>query len=465
VSSSVARQVATSGAALLVGVLVVVGVGTGVVLHTRAVGALDEALLAAALGRAHPEVQAEVEVEPTGSSIEAWLARPDDPRVPIAAMRRALATEGPLFIDHSDGSRDTRIVLLAFEVEQARESHGIAVASAPRVTLAQSVGPFALIYSLIGALAAGAAMVVLWRSVRRAFRPLDRTRVEAAAVLGLGDDTRLTEAGPVEVRSLVAAMNALLDRLAASHQAQARFTAEAAHELRTPVTAMLGELDVTLRAPREPAEYQRALASMREEVARLRHLVEGLTALARIDAGQVEQGRERLRATELAARALEQEVKGLSLLGGTARIEVQDDPELDGHRALLEVALSNLLRNAARHAPGSEVVVRIARSGDQVRFMVDDAGPGVPAAEREALFDRFTRGRAARHHDRSGLGLGLPLAREVGRRHGGDCVLESSPLGGLRATLSVRALPADPDTAPEADPTPHVEPGADLRDI
>jgi signal transduction histidine kinase len=452
VSSSVARQVAMSGAAILVAALVVVGTGTGIVLHTRAVGALDQALLEAALGRAHPEVAAEVEVEHTRSQIAAWLVTPNDPRVPPEATRRALANEGPLYLD----LQDERLVLLPFEVEQAkRESRGLAAAAAPGVTLGNSVGPFALIYSLFAALAAGAAMFGQWRAVRVAFRPLDRTRDEAARVLGLGDGTRLTEAGPVEVRALVAAMNALLERLAAAHQAQARFTAEAAHELRTPVTTMLGELDVTLRVPRDASEYRQTLTSTREEVARLRHLVEGLTALARIDAGQIDQGRERVRATELAARALDQEAKGLATAGCSARIEVDDDPELDGHRALLEVALSNLLRNAARHAPGGEVVVHIGRRGDLARFAVDDAGPGVPPDEREALFDRFTRGREARRRDRSGLGLGLPLAREVARRHGGDCVLETSPLGGLRAVLSVRALAADP--------TPEVL--ADLGDI
>jgi len=458
VSSSVARQVAASGAAILVGALIVVGAGTGIVLHTRAVGALDQALLEAALGNAHPEVKAEVEIDHARATTRAWLARADDARVPAEAMRRAMASEGPLFIDQGDD----RLVLLAFEVEHARgESRMLSVAAAPRVTLTDSVGPFTLFYSLIAGLVAGVAMLLQWRAVRRAFRPLDRTRAEAAQVLGHGDGIRLTETGPVEVKALVAAMNALLDRLAASHQAQVRFTAEAAHELRTPVTAMLGELDVALRAPRDAAEYRQTLESTREEVARLRHLVEGLTALARIDAGQIDQGRERLRATELAARALEQEAKGLALAGCRARIEVLADPEFDGHRSLLEVALSNLLRNAARHAPGGEVVLRIARRDLSVDFMVDDAGPGIPAGEREALFDRFTRGREARRQDRSGLGLGLALAREVARRHGGDCTLTSSPLGGLRAVLSVRALPAEPMAGePEGEEVPD-----DLRDI
>jgi len=454
-SLSVAAQASNNSALILVGLLVVVGVGTGIVLHTRAIGSLDQALLAAALGRAHPEVEAAVQVEHARSPIEAWLARAKDPRIPSDAMRRALANERPLFIDDSSEQHDDRMVLLAFEVDgPSGESHGVAVAAAPRVTLSESVGPFALVYTLIAALAAGFAMILQRRSVRRAFRPLELARYEAAAVLGHGDGKRLTEAGPVEVRALVAAMNALLDRLEASHDAQARFTALAAHELRTPVTAMLGELDVALRNPRDASEYRLTLESTREEVTRLRYLVAGLTALARIDAGQVDRGRERLRATELAVAALQQEDKTLAQAGCPTRIEVSDDSELDGHRALLEVALSNLLRNAARHAPGHEVILRVVRRDGRVAFIVDDAGPGVPEAEREALFERFTRGAQARQRDRSGLGLGLPLAREVARRHGGDCVLGASPLGGLRATLSVLALARSDEAGHEPDLTP-----------
>jgi signal transduction histidine kinase len=167
-----------------------------------------------------------------------------------------MGNEGPLFIDLGGD----RLVLVRFEVEHALgESHQLSAAAAPRVTLADSVGAFALIYPFIAGLAAVVAMLLQWRAVRRAFRPLDRTREEVARVLGYGAGIRLTEAGPVEVKALMAAMNALLDRLAAAHQAQAHFTAEAAHELRTPVATMLGELDVALRAPRDAAEYRQTL--------------------------------------------------------------------------------------------------------------------------------------------------------------------------------------------------------------
>lgn len=439
-SASVARQVATRGVAILVSALVVVGVGTGIVLHTRQVDALDAALLAAVIGRAHPEIPVDVEVEHARSPIRAWLVGQDEPRVPAAAIRRAIAAEGPLYLD----LEDERCVLLPFEVETLGiESRGVAAATAPRVTFARSLGPFAFGYALVAALVAILATIVLVFVVRRAFSPLERARAEVARVLGLAQGARLTESGPLEVRALLAAMNALLGRLEASHALQARFTAEAAHELRTPVTTLLGELDVALRTERAPEDYRRALVSMREDVTRLRDVVEALTALARIDAGQVGEGRERVRAAEIANQALAREARVLAAASCPVRLEIDADPELEGHRALLEVALSNLLRNAARHAPNAEVVVRVGRAGERAIIDVDDGGPGVAPDAREALFDRFARGASARARDRAGLGLGLPIAREVARRHGGDCTLDTSPSGGLRARLSLPVLAAE----------------------
>jgi signal transduction histidine kinase len=433
---SVAQRVAIGGATVLLVTLALVGAGTGAALHAARRRAFDEALLAAAHGRAHPDPTVEVEVEHSRSPVEAWLVGDRDPRVPEDARRRALRGEGPLFVD----AGERRLVLLPFEVERGEEeddARGLAAAAAPRLTLARSVGPFAASYGLIATAAAVVATLALVQVVRAAFRPLDRARDEVARVVRPGEDTRLTVAGPVELRALLEAMNDLLQRLSSAHQAQARFTAEAAHELRTPVTSMLGELEVVLRGASTMEECRAALTSTREEVERLRRIVEGLTTLARLDAGQVERGREPVRAAEVAASALSTEAKTLELAGNRARLVVDDDPELLASRTLLEVALANLLRNCARHAPGADVVLRVRREGEQAVFEVDDAGPGAPPDVREALFDRFARGGEARRRDRSGLGLGLPIAREVARRHGGDCVLDAAPGGGLRARLSV----------------------------
>jgi len=440
-TASVAKEVARAGTVVLGTTLVVVGVATAAALHRQQAMALDEALLIAAHGRAHPDVDVEVEVEHSRAPIEAWIVdpvHPNDGGIPRLLTSAALRAEAPLYATLGD----RRVVLLPFEVERrgADDREELAAAAAPAVTLARSVGPFAVVYTILAALAALLAIFVQRRIVRHAFEPLERARRQAGHMTGFGAKQRLAEDGPEEIRPLLVAINGLLTRLERSHRAQSRFTAEAAHELRTPVTGMLGELDVTLRTSRSAEAYRATLVSMRDDVLRLRQLVDGLTTLSRLDAEDLSGTRELMRAGEIVAHALAAEAATLRDAGNKVTVSVEDDPEIEGNRALVEVALSNLLRNAARHAPGCDVSLRARRVGELLELVVDDAGPGIEESEREVVFDRFVRGSGARERDRDGLGLGLPITREIARRHGGDCVLERSPLGGLRARLSLRVV-------------------------
>jgi signal transduction histidine kinase len=122
--------------------------------------------------------------------------------------------------------------------------------------------------------------------------------------------------------------------------------------------------------------------------------------------------------------------------GGSLRVGTLPTAAIAGQPALLVSALSNLLRNAAVHAPGTAVSVKATVSGKRVLIVVTDGGPGVPAADREAVFDRLARGGQARR-DSAGLGLGLPLAREIARRHGGDCRITDGDGGGCTAVLEL----------------------------
>ncbi|WP_437282187.1 HAMP domain-containing sensor histidine kinase [Sorangium sp. So ce375] len=454
-SRSLADALVAGAVTVVLGALAGVGVGTAALLHEAEVRALDRALLAAAHEHAHPEAPGAWEVEHSRSPASVWVSRQSDPRVPAALAREALAAERPTAGDVGD----LRLLVLPAEVEAERDGHGdhvLIAAAAPRVTLARSVGPFAAIYGALAAAAALTAALLLRRTVGRALAPLDRACVEAARVTALAGGDRLTEEGPSELRALLAAVNALLDRLDAAHRAQVRFTADAAHELRTPVTAMLGEIDVALRRSRGAEEYREVLESVREEVDRLRGLVEGLLALARVDAGQVEQGLEPAGAVALAEEAAARERPGLVRAGCALELDVQGDADLRVHPALVEAAIANLLRNAAAYAAGAPVTLRVAPEPDRVVFQVDDRGPGVPPGERDAVFDRFTRTGEGRRRNRAGLGLGLPLAREVARRHGGECWIEAAPGGGCRAVLTLRrpaaglGAPAPSETAPVA---------------
>ena len=439
-NASIARQVALRGTALLVGSLVVAGIGTAVVLHIEAIHAVDGMLLSAAQGHDTPEADEPWHSDQGHHRVDAWEVEAGDRRLPRELLALALDEERPVFSDLGD----LRVVVLTTERDEEddddhhHERHRLLAASTLRPTVARTIGPFLAAYTGFSALVALLAAVVLRRTVRTSLAPLSRARDEAAGVLGLGEGKRLTADAPVELRGLLVGFNALLDRLDAAHQAQGRFTAEAAHELRTPVTSLLGELDVVLRRERTAEAYKEALLSARDEVGRLRRVVEGLTALARLDAGEVDHHRELIRAGEVANAAVYAERATLTAAGCTARVEVVDDPELDVHTALVGTALGNLVRNAARYAPGTQIALTVRQDGDHVLFDVDDHGPGVPAADREAVFDRFMRAGTARRSDPSGLGLGLPIARQIARRHGGDCVLMDAPGGGTRARLTLR---------------------------
>ncbi len=432
--SSIAAQVAARGTAVLFGSLLVLGVGTAAALHVQALSALDRALLAAAHEHAHPDAGAAYEVEHSQSPVEAWVVRQADPKVPAAALAEVLSAEVPLYVN----ADDRRLLLLPAESSVGREErHMVIAASGTRLTMGDTIGAFVAVYSGLALAVVVGAGLVLRATVRRSFLPLVQARAEAEGVLGLGQGRRLTERAPVEVLPLLRAFNGLLDRLDAAWAAQARFTADAAHELRTPVAVMLGELDVALRQERNAASYRENLVSTREEVRRLAAIVAALTALARLDSGEAEGSRTPTRARELLEGVVAAERPERPVQWG-----VIDDQAFDANVPLLQLAIGNLIRNAARHALGAAVELRTVREGDQLVFEVHDGGPGVPVEEREAVFARFARGTSARRGDPGGLGLGLAFAREVARRHGGDCTLGASPLGGVLARLSVRVAQA-----------------------
>lgn len=434
---SLVRDVTVSAAGVVLGALVLVGMGTAGVLHHEARHALDRTLLAAVHAHARPEGDATWEVEHSEAPVDVWVSGKDDPRVSARLRAKALDFERPLFVDQGN----QRWVLVAAEAEhrprESDEDHVLVVATARKVTWRRSVGGFLFAFGGVAPLVALLAGGALGGVVRRALLPLEAARRASVRVVRHGEGARLPVEGPAEVQDLLADINALLDRLDRAFGVQARFTGEAAHELRTPVTALLGEIDVALRRPRSAESYRETLVNIRQDVDRLRALVNGLIGLARLDAGQTEVEREPARASELLDAALADEQPALQEAGCHVHVFRDADPEVVVQRVLLVAALSNLLRNAARYAPGTTVNVTVRIEGPYVVFWVDDSGPGVAPEEREAIFERFTRLGSARRAHPGGLGLGLSLTREVARRHGGDCQVAESPTGGCRAILTV----------------------------
>ena len=275
------------------------------------------------------------------------------------------------------------------------------------------------------------ALVVWWlvaatlaplQRVTQGLRERDEQSVQPLATSGL----------PVEVAPLVAALNGLLQRLGASLDAQRGFVSDAAHELRSPLTALTLQLQLLRRAPDETAR-EAAIESLRAGIERAGRLVEQLLTLARSEPGAPLAMVDGLDLGELVRAAVADTVP-LALTRGTS-IELFTGPpvRVRGEAAALTMLARNLADNAVRHSPrGARVELRVFADGGVPTLQVDDAGPGIPPMERARVFDRFYR-RAS--DDAAGTGLGLAIVRSVAERHGASVALAASPLGGLRATV------------------------------
>ncbi|MBO3752482.1 HAMP domain-containing histidine kinase [Streptosporangiaceae bacterium NEAU-GS5] len=258
-----------------------------------------------------------------------------------------------------------------------------------------------------------------WGVVGGTLRPIAALRRGAAAISG--SDRRLpVPASRDEVHALATTLNDMLARLEAADARQRALISDAAHELRSPLASIRLQLEVALNHP-EGQDWPETAEGVLEDTLRLTRLAEGLLALARLDEGRPIR-REPVDLAELVAE------HGAT---GTPPGAVVLGDALDLRRVL-----TNLVDNAARHAT-SKVEVALRVDGDAAEVTVTDDGPGIPPADRERVFDRFTRLDDARSRDDGGAGLGLAIVRETVRAHGGTVHLTDAPDGGkgLRAIV------------------------------
>jgi two-component system heavy metal sensor histidine kinase CusS len=269
-----------------------------------------------------------------------------------------------------------------------------------------------------------------------------RTIAEVARRVAAGDlDARIRmRRGSVEVVQLARDLDAMIDRLGLLLGHQQRFIANAAHELRSPLTTLYGELSHALRRSREPAEYERAIREALESTARLRRMAEDLLAVARMG-GDSEAPTEPVALVEVADEALAL-VRDEAERGAVTVVRDGPDARVLGRAPDLVRLVRNLLENAIRHSPaGSRVTLRCRSTDDRVELRVIDEGPGVPEGERERIFEAFYRGARERATGDGGTGLGLTIVREIARAHGGDIRLDAGDGPGAAFTLSLPRAP------------------------
>ncbi|MBB3284909.1 cell wall metabolism sensor histidine kinase WalK [Mitsuaria sp. BK037] len=363
-----------------------------------------------------------------------------------AALLARLARGETVFEHLAFGDEPTRRVsvpvhggrALAVQVAGSLDDVDHAVASAGWVFLVMSL-VLVVVLTTAGAQLTGRVFGAVDDIVRQARRIGGRTLAERLPHPGTRD----------EIGRLIDTLNDMLARLEHAFEAQRRFTADASHELRSPLSRLRTELEITLRRPRGADEYVQALRSGLEDVARLTALVEELLTLARLDAGQDSAPVAPVAIGPIVEAVVRRARPAAQARGMTLSLAGAENPGADAleanaaarvPRELLMLVATNLVENAVKYgAAGGSVLVSVVARPDGTELVVEDDGPGLPAEERERVFERFYRGAAARAADIEGTGLGLALCDLIVRAAGGRIEVGVSRWGGARFSVHLPA--------------------------
>ena len=303
-------------------------------------------------------------------------------------------------------------VVLALDV-----SHRAEIAQRYRMRIVFAVAMAALAAGLLGALVARTGLAPLRSFARR-----------AGAISASRLDERLPAAGvPAELRELADAFNRTLQRLEDSFRRLSQFSADLAHDLRTPIGNLLGEAQVALSRRRTEGEYQSVLASSVEELERINRMIEGMLFLARTDNVQASLDLQTLDAAAEVDRLIEY-YEGPAAEAGVA-VRRAGALALQADAALFRRAISNLLANAIAHStPRGEISVTLHAGLDgEGEIAVTNSGPGIPPQALPRVFDRFFRVDASRLDSAKGSGLGLAIVKSIVELHGGGVEAQSEP--------------------------------------
>ncbi len=271
--------------------------------------------------------------------------------------------------------------------------------------------------------------ILIWISIGRGLRPLVKLadNISERSIYQL--KAIPLEGVPSETRPMVQALNALFNRLGQAFEKESRFTADAAHELRTPLAGIKTQAQVALRST-ETAQRQKAIAQVITGVERTTKLVNQLLVLARVDAEQQLEKTE-LNLKPLCAHVISEQIT--SALDKQIEVSLSGEPtsRLCGNKELIEILIANLLNNAIRYTPeGGRIIVHVAHNAQGAVLDVRDSGPGIPEALKKEVFDRFKRGE---HQQIAGSGLGLSIVLRIAELHQAtiqlSCGLDGTGLG------------------------------------
>jgi len=295
-----------------------------------------------------------------------------------------------------------------------------------------AVKTVAIALAIAAPIVIGVSAAATYILVARSMRSVDAIRSRVAEI----STSDLAERVPVperrdEIAALAETMNGMLARIEAGHAAQQRFVGDASHELRSPLATIISALDVAVAHP-ELLDRELAADTLIPEAQRMQALVDDLLLLARADERGLAIRREDVDLDDIAADEAQRLRRETSL---AVHAELTPTRLVGDARALSRV-LRNLLENAALHA-ASRIDVAVASGGGDATVSVTDDGPGIPAADRERVFDRFVRLDPDRSRTAGGAGLGLAIVREIVAAHRGSVTVGDRPGGGTRMTIQL----------------------------
>jgi len=271
----------------------------------------------------------------------------------------------------------------------------------------------------------------------RALRPIQQITNIAQEITALDLSRRLDYRGTMdEVGTLAETFDQMLERLQSSFARERRFTGDAAHELRTPLTVLKGQIEVTLNRKRNPAEYEKKLQELSAQVERLIRLSNGLLFLSRSDQKQLTFEPDDINLREWLEVLIEQfqplaREKGLKI-----NTNIPKKLLVFGDGDHLIRLFINLIENAIKYAPvGGQISLTAVKKPNEIQISIHNTGPGIPPEHLQRLFDRFYRVEADRSSQTGGAGLGLAIAHEIVRLHGGEIDVQSEPGQGVTVTV------------------------------
>lgn len=395
-----------------------------------------------------PPVAVETVVYAKDGSVIAKTPRQSLPETQLQSRAQSALASGGAYFDAREPGNGSPRRGYADQVQLGDQANPVPVA----VVVTESTGPLELtLRRLLGALVAGVILVMAvagalaWVVVGRTLRPVGALSSTAREISDQELHRRVDVPTPDdEVGELKATFNQLLARLERSFQGLRRFTADASHELRSPLALIRTEVEVALTRARGADDYQRVLRNVQDEVEHMSRVIDQLLILAQADAGNLNLMRAEVDVADFVEETAARWQPVAESRGVTLEVDAPATGVVEGDPVLLRTVIDNLVDNAIRYSPTLAPVTLTARRSDGEWLVeVADRGPGVPHDMRERIFERFARADSVRKRRGGGVGLGLALSAAVVEAHGGSLELAEEASAGALFRIHLPAQPTE----------------------